>query len=50
MATCNNYITVPASQSEVKAMPSHDNQPRHDDERSQVDDNNGMFTGVLLLK
>jgi len=48
MVTCNNYITVPASQSEVKAMPSHDNQPRHDDERSQVEDSNGMFTGLLL--
>ena len=50
MVTCNNYITVPASQSEVKAMLSHDNQPRKDDKRSQVDDSNGMFTGVLLLK
>ena len=50
MVTCNKYITVPASQLEVKAMPSNDNQPRQDDERSQVDDYNGMFTGVLLLK
>ena len=47
---CDNYITVPTSQSEEKALLSHDNQPRRDDEKSQVDDNNGMFTGVLLLK
>ena len=37
MVTCNNYIAVPTSQSEVTVMHSHDSQPRQDDEIS-----NGM--------
>ena len=44
-------ITVPTSQSEVTVTQSHDNQPRQDDQRSQVDDDNGMCvlcTQVLL--
>ena len=36
-------IIVPTRQSEVTVMQSHDNQPSQDDERSQVDDNNGMY-------
>ena len=47
MVIYNNYITVLTSQLEGKPMPSHDNQPRQDDERNQVDDNNGMLMGVL---
>ena len=45
-----HYVIVPTSQSEVTVMQSHDNQPRQDDERSQVDDNNGTYvcTQVLL--
>ena len=35
-------IIVPTSQSEVTDTQSHDNQPRQDDERSQVEINNGM--------
>ena len=35
-------IIVPTSQSEVAVMQSHDNQPRQDDERSQVEVNNGI--------
>ena len=33
---------VDTSQSEVTDTQSHNNQPRQDDEKSQVDDNNGM--------
>ena len=39
--SCNHY-TVPTSQSEVTAMQSHGNQPRQDDESSQVKENNGL--------
>ena len=39
---CNHCITAPTSQSGVTVMQSHDNQPRQDDERSQVEINNGM--------
>ena len=35
-------VAVPTSQSEVTVMRSHDNQPKQDDERSQVEINNGM--------
>ena len=43
-ANINTVIitTVPTSQSKVAVMQSHDNQPRQDDERSQVEINNGM--------
>ena len=34
--------TVPTSQSETTDMQSHDNQPRQDDERSQMEINNGI--------
>ena len=47
MVTCNYYITVQTSQSKATDTQSHDNQPGQDDERSQVDDNNGMFTGIV---
>ena len=50
MVTCNNYIAVPISQSEVTVMQSHDSQSRQDNERSQVDDNNGMFKGIYTIE
>ena len=47
MVTCN-YVTVPTRQSEVTDTQSHDNQPRQDDERSPVDDNNGMCVHYIV--
>ena len=47
---CNHY-TVPTSQSEVTVTQSDDNQPRQDDESSQVEHTNGLYTyvcGILL--
>ena len=41
---------VPTNQSEVTVIQSHDNQPRQGDERSQVDDNNGMCVHKCFLR
>ena len=37
------HSTVPTSQSEVTVMRSDDNQPRQDDESSQVEHTNGVY-------
>ena len=44
---CNHYI-VPTSQSEVTVMQSHDNQPRQDDESSQVEHTNGTSIATCV--
>ena len=39
---------VPTSQSEVTVMQSDDNQPRQDDESSQVECANGLYLCVII--
>ena len=43
MINCIPY-TVPTSQSEITVMQSDDNQSRQDDESSQVEHTNGLYT------
>ena len=43
-----NHYTVPTSQSEVTVMQSDDNQPRQDDERSQVEHTNGLYISACV--
>ena len=45
---CNHY-TVPTSPSEVTVMQSDDNQPRQDDESSQVEHTNGLYISTCVL-
>ena len=50
---CNHY-TVPSSQSVVTVMQLDDNQPRQDDESSQVEHTNGLYIssytcGILVI-
>ena len=44
---CNHYA-VPTSQSEVTVMQSDDNQPRQDDESSQVEHTNGLYINTCV--
>ena len=45
-----NHCTVPTSQSEITVMQSDDNQPRQDDESSQVEHTNGSYVcGILCV-
>ena len=39
---------VPTSQSEVTVMQSDDNQPRQDDESSQVERANGLYLCIII--
>ena len=43
-----NHYTVPTSQSEVRVMPSDNNQPRQDNDSSQVEHTNGLYLCRIL--
>ena len=46
----NYHYTVPTSQSEVTVAQSDDNQPRQDDESSQMEHTNGLYVcGILYV-